>query len=304
MKGLVMRSTGSWYDVRLEDGRHLACRVRGKFRLEEYKESNPIAVGDSVEVEEEKNEGVITQIHERKNHIHRQSVKKTGHAHVLAANIDQAILMVTIIRPHTSTGFIDRFLATAESYDIPQMLIFNKQDILSSEELNDQRELTTLYEKIGIKCLRISVLDDNHEEVFSFLKNKTSLLAGHSGVGKSTLLNKFLEGEQQSVGTISDFSDKGKHTTTFAEMFRLDDTTFVIDTPGVKEWGLQNMSPEELSDNFPEMRALRSACKFGYRCLHLNEPKCAVKEAVENGQIAMSRFEGYLSILSGADNRK
>lgn len=304
MKGLVMRSTGMWYDVCLEDGTIRICRVRGKLRLEGYKETNPIAVGDYVEVEPENEEGVITSIHERKNHILRQSVKKTAHAHVLAANIDQAVLVVTLSKPRTSTGFIDRFLVTAESYDIPQVLIFNKIDLLSADELDHQHNLISIYEKIGVPCVSLSALKGSVDAATEILKNKTSLIAGHSGVGKSTLLNKLSASIQQDVGDISDFSEKGKHTTTFAEMFRIDEHTFVIDTPGIKEWGLIGMNPEELSDNFPEMRKLRSECKFGYRCLHFQEPKCAVKDAVERGEIALSRYESYLSMLGGEDNRK
>jgi ribosome biogenesis GTPase len=304
MKGLVMRSTGSWYDVYLEDGRVIPCRTRGKLRLEGYKESNPIAVGDYVELDDLQHEGIITSIHERKNHIPRQSVKKTGHSHVLAANIDQAVLVVTMILPRTSSGFIDRFLITAEAYDIPQAIIFNKQDLLDAESAALQDQLMVVYEKIGVTCLKVSALSDDVNEVHKLLANKTSLIAGHSGVGKSTLLNKLSPDIQQSTGELSGFSDKGTHTTTFAEMFRLDNHTFVIDTPGIKEWGLVNISPEELSDHFPEMRALRSECKFGYRCLHANEPKCAVKEAVEKGEVAVSRYVNYLSMLSGEDNRK
>jgi len=272
--------------------------------LEGYKETNPIAVGDQVALDVENNEGIITKILERKNHIQRQSVKKTGHAHVLAANIDQAVLIVTMIMPRTSTGFIDRFLVTAESYDIPQVLIFNKQDILKEADLEFQQRLIEVYEKIGVRCLKISALQDDVLSVAQLLEGKTSLIAGHSGVGKSTLLNNLSSEIKQSTADISGFSDKGTHTTTFAEMFKLNHTTFVIDTPGVKEWGLVSISPEELSDNFPEMRTLRADCKFGYRCLHMNEPKCAVKDAVEKGVVALSRYENYISMLLGEDNRK
>jgi ribosome biogenesis GTPase / thiamine phosphate phosphatase len=304
MKGLVMRSTGMWYDVLLENNTVLPCRIRGKLRLEGYKESNPIAVGDYVDLEEENQEGVITAIHERRNHILRQSVKKTAHAHVLAANLDQAVLVVTLSKPRTSSGFIDRFLATAESFAIPQVLIFNKQDVLSDEEKIQQQEWIHIYETIGVRCLKLSALTDDVHDVYAVLKNKTSLIAGHSGVGKSTLLNRLSPDIRQSIGDISGFSEKGTHTTTFAEMFRLDDQTFVIDTPGIKEWGMIRMKQEELSDNFPEMRDLRAQCKFGYRCLHLNEPKCAIKEAVQTGTIAVSRYENYISMLLGEDSRK
>ncbi|MBX2965589.1 MAG: ribosome small subunit-dependent GTPase A [Cyclobacteriaceae bacterium] len=304
MKGIVMRSTGSWYDVHLGDGRVIPCRTRGKLRLEGYKETNPIAVGDYVELDDLQTEGIITAIHERKNHILRQSVKKTGHSHVLAANIDLAVLVVTMILPRTSSGFIDRFLVTAEAYDIPQALIFNKQDLLDEESAALQSQLLDVYEKTGIRCLKISAIADDIREVHNLLAGKTSLIAGHSGVGKSTLLNKLSPDIQQSTGELSGFSEKGTHTTTFAEMFTLDNTTFVIDTPGIKEWGLMNISSEELSDHFPEMRALRAECKFGYRCLHANEPHCAVKHAVEKGEVAVSRYVNYLSMLSGEDNRK
>lgn len=304
MIGLVKRSTGSWYDVYTEDGRLLPCRTRGKLRLEGYKETNPIAVGDHVLLEIENNEGIITKILERKNHIQRQSVKKTGHAHVLAANIDQAVLIATMILPRTSTGFIDRFLVTAESYDIPQVLIFNKQDVLSESDLQAQQQLINVYEKIGVRCFKISAVQDDVGVVIELLEGKTSLIAGHSGVGKSTLLNKLSPEIKQSTADISGFSEKGTHTTTFAEMFKLNNTTFVIDTPGIKEWGLVSMTQEELSDNFPEMRALRSDCKFGYRCLHLNEPGCAVKAAVEQGSVARSRYDNYISMLLREDNRK
>ncbi|MBX2946377.1 MAG: ribosome small subunit-dependent GTPase A [Cyclobacteriaceae bacterium] len=304
MIGLVKRSTGSWYDVYLEDGRILACRTRGKLRLEGFKESNPVAVGDYVELDIENDGGVIYKILDRKNHILRQSVKKTGHAHVLAANIDQAVLVVTMILPRTSSGFIDRFLVTAEAYDIPQAIIFNKQDVLDHESLDLQNQLIETYTRIGVRCLKISALTDDLNEVQELLKNKTSLIAGHSGVGKSTLLNKLSPEINQTTSGISGFSEKGTHTTTFAEMFRINNQTFVIDTPGIKEWGLVNISGEELSDNFPEMRALRSECKYGYRCLHVNEPRCAIKHAVEEGEIATSRYANYLSMLSGEDNRK
>jgi ribosome biogenesis GTPase len=255
MKGLVMRSTGSWYDVCLADGRIIPCRTRGKLRLEGYKETNPIAVGDFVELDDLQDEGIITAIHERKNHLPRQSVKKPAYSQVLAANIDQAVLVVTMILPRTSPGFIDRFLVTAEAYDIPQALIFNKQDLLDEESATLQDQLIAVYERMGVACLKISALADV-AGVRQLLANKTSLIAGHSGVGKSTLLNKLSPDIRQATGELSGFSEKGTHTTTFAEMFRLDRKTFVIDTPGIKEWGLVNFSPEELSDHFPEMRAL------------------------------------------------
>lgn len=298
-----MKSTGSWYSVKT-DGEIVQCRVRGKLRLEGFKETNPIAVGDFVDVESDEDGHVIVSILPRANHMPRQSVKKTGQQSVLAANLDQAALVVTITHPRTSTGFIDRFLATAEAYSIPQLLIFNKQDLLDEESRAIQDELIRIYTAIGIPSLRTSAFAAKPATLISHLSGKTTLVAGYSGVGKSTLLNQLAPHIHQKVGAISEYSAKGTHVTTFAEMFALEEGTFVIDTPGVKEWGMVNMSPEELSDHFPEMRALRSSCRFGYKCLHVHEPKCAVVEAVRNCTIALSRYESYLSILSGQDNRK
>lgn len=299
-----MRSTGSFYDVLATDGRKYNCRVRGKIRLEGIKETNPVAVGDNVSIDLEHEIGSILEILPRRNHILRQSVKKTGHSHVLAANIDQAILVATISHPRTSLGFIDRFLVSAEAYRIPQVIIFNKKDLLSGEDLKFLTELTDLYTGIGIKCLIVSGLLEDQSDIREILQKKTTLIAGHSGVGKSTLLNKISPEIKQSVGDISDFSEKGTHTTTFAEMFQLDDKTFVIDTPGVKEWGLVDMNQQEISDYFPEMRDVRLGCKFQSRCIHVNEPKCAVLDAVKSGIIALSRYESYLSMVMGEDNRK
>jgi len=305
MKGRIIKSTGSWYEVLAEDHHTYACRVRGKFRLDEIKESNPVAVGDYVVVELEKGVGSIIEILPRKNHILRQSVKKTGHASVLAANVDQVMMIATFKQPRTSWGFIDRFLVSAESFRIPQVLVFNKKDILTEEQLEKLMPMLKMYETIGVTVHLISAsFDADLSPIQKILEGKTTLVAGHSGVGKSTLLNRLAPEISQAVGSISDFSEKGTHTTTFAEMFQLDENTFIIDTPGIKEWGLVNMEPQEISDYFPEMRDLRLNCKFGSRCLHINEPKCAIKAAVENNQIALSRYESYLSMALGGDNRK
>jgi ribosome biogenesis GTPase len=297
-----MKSTGMWSEVLGNDLKKYSCRVRGKIRLEGIKESNPIAVGDQVEFETVDN--AITAILPRKNHILRQSVKKTGHAHVLAANIDQVMLLATLAFPRTSLGFIDRFLVTAEAFRIPQVLVFNKKDLLTEDGINEIQTLLRLYEKIGVKCILTSTLHDDITDLKNLLQNKTTLMAGHSGVGKSTLLNKLIPDTYQKVNDVSTFSEKGTHTTTFAEMFTLDENSFVIDTPGIKECGLVDMTKEEFSDYFPEMRDRRTYCKYGARCIHLHEPKCAIIEAVRDGEIALSRYESYISMVLGEDNRK
>lgn len=303
MQGLVTRSNGLWYEV-LTDGKRLACRIKGKLKLEGYKETNPIAVGDHVLLDAESEGGVITEILERRNHIVRQSIKKSSFSHVLAANVDQVILIATTKQPRTSLGFIDRFFVSAESFRIPQILIFNKRDLLDSDEAQGQDHIASLYTSLGVQVFSISALDDSLEFLFTLLKNKVTLIAGHSGVGKSTVLNRLSGKIKQEVGEISVFSNKGTHTTTFAEMFQLEEQTFVIDTPGVKEWGFVDMDEQEVSDYLPEMRDLRMECKFSRSCLHLNEPKCKIIEAVQSGEIALSRYESYRSIVTGQDNRK
>ena len=305
MKGLVMRSTGSFYEVLAADDKTYSCRLRGKLRLDDHKETNPVAVGDHVLFDLEQNTGSIFEISERTNHILRQSVKKTGHSHVLAANVDQVMLVATLSQPRTSTGFIDRFLVSAESFRIPQVLLFNKADLLSEKDKTEIDQLRNLYESLGVKTFLMSAKDDkDFSEIQVLINDKVSLVAGHSGTGKSTFLNRLSPAIQQSVNDISGFSDKGTHTTTYAEMFRLDKSTFIIDTPGVKEWGLVDMNEQEVSDYFPEMRERRNECKFGARCIHLNEPKCAVIDAVEKGLIAQSRYHNYLNMVTGKDNRK
>ena len=305
MKGRIVRSTGLWYNVLGEDQEIYTCRARGKLRLEGIKESNPIAVGDIVMFDHEQKEGHITDILPRKNIIERKSVKKTGHSHVMAANVDQVLLIATLKQPRTSLGFIDRFLVTAESYRIPQILIFNKSDILKSNEQENQEQLMAMYHSLGVPSLGISALkDENFDALNKLLEGKTTLVAGHSGVGKSTLLNRLSSSIQQSVKEISDFSEKGTHTTTFAEMFQIDHSTFLIDTPGVKEWGLMDMNEQEISDYFPEMRERRLNCKFGSRCIHLTEPNCAILDAVEKNEIPLSRYKSYVRMATGEDNRK
>lgn len=307
MEGLVTKSTGSWYNVLGEDQKNYNCRTRGKLRLQGFKTTNPIAVGDQVIFsidDKAKNEGVISEILPRKNYIIRKSVKLKSQGHIIASNIDQAVLLVTLVYPRTSMGFIDRFLVTAESFRIPQVLVFNKIDLLHENQMDLLEEIIAIYEGIGIPCLKMSAVEGigltDFEEL---LQNKKSLLSGHSGVGKSTVLNKIAPHIDQKIGSVSEFAQKGIHTTTFAEMFLLNPNTFIIDTPGIKELGIIDIDPEELSDYFPEMRALRPDCKF-YNCTHTHEPKCAVKAAVDSGEISESRYISYLSIFEGDDNRR
>jgi ribosome biogenesis GTPase len=303
MTGIVLKSTGSWYEV-LVGTTLMQARVRGKLRLDDIKETNPVAVGDWVTIEAEGTNGVISEIQPRKNQMLRQSVKKTGHSHVLAANVDQVLLMATLKQPRTSLGFIDRFLVSAESFRIPQVLLFNKKDLLNEASLEDQNILIQLYSSLNVITHSLQAVSDDLTFVHQLLADKVTLIAGHSGVGKSTLLNRLSSTIQQSTGKISSFSNKGTHTTTFAEMFPLNESTFIIDTPGIKEWGLVDMAPQEISDYFVEMRELRLQCKYGSKCLHLQEPKCAIIAAVEDGEIAVSRYESYVSMVLGEDNRK
>jgi ribosome biogenesis GTPase / thiamine phosphate phosphatase len=305
--GLVMRSTGSWYEVRAEDGSVLQCRLKGKFKIKDLKVTNPIAVGDKVayDIENEtENTGIIYEIFPRENYIIRQSVHKAAHGHLLASNLDQAVLIATLTFPRTSLGFIDRFLVTAESFRIPTVLVFNKLDILDNEMIAYQEELADLYESMGYKCLFTSAINNIGVDAFSeLLKGKVSLLSGHSGVGKSTLVNAIAPDLDLRTSEISTFANKGVHTTTFAEMFEIDSDTFIIDSPGIKELGLADMKKEEISHYFPEMRELLGECRF-HNCLHIDEPKCAVKDGVIEGTIAESRYSSYLSMVLGEDNRK
>ncbi|PKQ68617.1 ribosome small subunit-dependent GTPase A [Raineya orbicola] len=307
MQGIVIRSTGAWYEVRTNDKNIISCRLRGKFKLQDLKVTNPIAVGDKVEWEWEKDQktGVITDILPRENYIIRKSVHKTAHAHLIATNIDQAIIIATLVAPRTSFGFIDRFLVSAETFRIPAVVVFNKSDLLDQEALRYQAEIMQIYTDIGYTCLQTSVL--TQEGILDFekiLQGKVSLLSGHSGVGKSSLINAINPSLNLKTGEISDFSQKGKHTTTFAEMFELSENTFIIDTPGIKELGLVEIETDELSHYFPEMRKYLGECKFGSRCLHTHEPHCKVIEAVESGEIALFRYESYLSMLANEDNRR
>jgi len=307
MKGRVFKSTGSWYLVKSETGEMVECRLRGKFRQDGLRTSNPIAVGDWVKfVVEEKGEdkAVITEIEDRENYVIRRSPHNKHSAHMIAANVGQALLIVTLKMPRTSMGFIDRFLVSCEAYRIPAILIFNKADLLDAEELAMQKEIAAMYESIGYACHLISALEGRGIKHFkNILDGETSLLSGHSGAGKSTLINQLSNKIDQKTSEISEFANKGVHTTTFAEMFELDERTYIIDTPGIKELGLVDIEAEELAHFFPEMRALLGQCRF-HNCTHEHEPDCAVIAKLVTGEIHESRYQSYLSMLSGEDNRK
>jgi len=307
IEGLVFKSTGSWYRVRLKDRSFLDCRVRGKLKLAKFKTTNPVAVGDKVILthdEHHEGTGIIGKILHRENFVIRKSVHKTEHGHLLAANIDQAVLMATLNHPKTSFGFIDRFLVSTDAYRIPSVLLINKSDLHQPEDKELIEEIKAVYEDIGIKTYAISVKTGAGLEVLNdLLKGKITLFAGHSGTGKSTLMNTLHQDINQEVGEVSTFANKGIHTTTFAEMFELEKGTMVIDTPGIKELGLIDIGNHELSDYFPEMRALLGECKFN-NCSHTHEPNCAVIEAVENGEISYSRYKSYLSMLENVDTRR
>ena len=303
MDGVIIKSTGSWYLVRLQDGKEVKARLLGRFKLENKKISNPIAVGDKVELLPEAENFIIEVITPRKNYIVRKSPKKKHFAHMIAANVDQAVLIASQKRPRTSLGFIDRFLVTLEAFRIPGYLLINKSDLYSKEEQVALRGIMELYESIGYQTMMTSFIEGLPDRVGDWLQAKTTLLSGHSGAGKSTLINLLQPNAHQQIGEISDFANKGVHTTTFAEMFSLDADTYVIDTPGIKELGLAEITAEELSHYFPEMRNLMGQCKFN-NCRHVDEPSCAVQEAVQSGDIALSRFESYLSMMQEDDNRR
>ncbi|QMU27946.1 ribosome small subunit-dependent GTPase A [Adhaeribacter radiodurans] len=307
MEGLVMKSTGSWYIVRTEDGEMYRCRLRGKIKLKDLKVSNPIAVGDLVEFElEEAGEstGAIHHIAERENYIIRKSTHKTAHSHIIAANIDRALLVVTLVSPRTSFGFIDRFLVTAEAYDIPVTLIYNKSDLYDPETAQYQNQILKMYDQIGYSGIICSTVSGQGiSEIKELLAGHKTLFSGHSGVGKSTLINQLSPELELKTSVISDYSDKGKHTTTYAEMFELAPDTYIIDTPGIKELGLVDIPKEELSYFFPEMRERLNQCKY-YNCLHINEPGCAVLKDLKAGKISLTRYESYRSIMDETDNRR
>lgn len=301
MQGLVIKSTGSSYMVKSDSEIYL-CRLKGKIRLEGRKTTNPIAVGDIVDFElEDNNEANITKIHPRKNYIIRKSINLSKQSQIIASNLDQAVLIATLVSPRTSLGFIDRFLITAEAYRIPAKIIFNKCDLLNEELMEIQKKTIDIYKKIGYECFEVSSYDPQQiKKLESLFKDKITLVAGHSGVGKSTFINALEPTLTIKTGEISAAHAKGMHTTTFAELHPLSFGGSIIDSPGIKELGLVEMKKEEIGHYFPEIRDGMNGCKFN-NCIHVNEPKCAIIEAVKNGEISEERYISYLGILSGEE---
>ncbi|PSR06883.1 MAG: ribosome small subunit-dependent GTPase A [Bacteroidetes bacterium] len=307
MKGVVLKSTGSWYQVRsFESGELFNCRIKGKFRVAGIKSTNPIAVGDVVHFhleDHQEGQGIISAIQDRKNYIVRKSVNLSKQVHIIASNMDQALLVTTLAQPMTSTGFMDRFLSTAEAYSIPTIIVFNKIDLYDEEEMMELEYREAVYSSIGYKVLKTSAMQGiGLEKLKEELKDKTTLLSGHSGVGKSTLVNAVEPNLDLRTGTVSLSHRKGQHTTTFAEMHPLRMGGDVIDTPGIKGFGMVNMKKEEISHFFPEIFALSEQCRF-HNCMHLNEPECAVKSALEENKIAPTRYESYLNQLNDYDEQ-
>lgn len=306
MTGIVYKSTGSWYTVKTPEGEVYECRIKGKFRISGIKSTNPVAVGDYVafELESAGDEtfGVIYEIKERKNYIIRKSVNLSKQTHIIASNIDQVFLLVTLNNPKTYTSFIDRFLATAEAYDIPAILLFNKVDTYDPDELAEIKYLAALYREIGYTCVGISAkTGKNVDKVRELMQGKTSMFSGHSGVGKSTLINMIDPNLNLRTAEISEQHMQGQHTTTFAEMFDLEPDARIIDTPGIKGFGIVDMEKEEIGDYFPEFFELKGECKFN-NCMHLDEPKCAVKDALDRDELAWSRYRSYVDMVTGEED--
>jgi len=296
MNGVVIKTTGKRYTVKTEEGEVVQSRLKGKFRIAGIKSTNPIVVGDKVEVVRESELWMIVKLHERKNHILRKSVNLSKQTHIIAANIDQALLMITLDSPVTTTGFIDRFLVAANAYGIEVVLLFNKVDLLDDELKIQQENLQKTYEKIGYSCFATSVINDDLSEIKGLMKGKVNMISGHSGVGKSTLVNYLQPDLHIITKEVSDTHKQGQHTTTFSELHELDFGASIIDTPGIRGFGLVELEVAELGNYFPEFFKLKSACKY-HNCIHKNEPQCAIKSALENGDIAESRYKNYLKML-------
>ena len=301
MKGLVIKNTGSWYGVLTDDGQLLECKVKGNFRIKGIRSTNPVAVGDRVTVGEG---NWIVDIEDRRNYIIRKSINLSKQSHILAANVDQALLVVTVVNPQTSTTFIDRFLASAEAYRVPVILVFNKTDLLDEDLRRYQEALVHLYHTIGYTCLQISATTGSGiDDIRSLLEGKITLLSGNSGVGKSTLINRLVPDANLRTGEISDAHNTGQHTTTFSEMIPLESNGWVIDTPGIKGFGTFDMEPEELTSYFKEIFRFSKDCRFS-NCTHTHEPGCAVLKALEDHYIAESRYQSYLSMLEDKSEGK
>lgn len=304
MKGLVIKNTGSWYSVLTDDGQLIESKIKGNFRLKGIRSTNPVAVGDRVEIAPNaEGTAFITAIEDRKNYIIRKSINLSKQSHILAANVDQAILVVTVVNPQTSTTFIDRFLASAEAYRVPVILVFNKTDLLDAEMQHYQKAMMNLYQTIGYQCLQVSAeTGDGIDALRDLLGEKVTLLSGNSGVGKSTLINRLVPGASQRTAEISDAHNTGQHTTTFSEMIPMGGG-WLIDTPGIKGFGTFDMEPEELTSYFKEIFRFSQDCRFS-NCTHTHEPGCAVLKALEDHYIAESRYQSYLSMLEDKDEGK
>lgn len=305
MRGLVIKNTGSWYTVKTDDGQLIESKIKGNFRLKGIRSTNPVAVGDYVElITNQEGTAFISSIEDRRNYIIRKSPNLSKQSHILAANVDQALLVVTVNYPQTSTTFIDRFLAGAEAYRVPVIIVFNKRDILTEDELHYEQMMRTLYETIGYQCIEISAATgEGIDELRPLIKDKVSLLSGNSGVGKSTLINQLIPDADQRTAEISEAHNSGMHTTTFSEMIELTDGGYLIDTPGIKGFGTFDIEKEELTSYFKEIFRFSKDCKFS-DCTHTHEPGCAVIKAVEEHYIAASRYQSYLSMLEDKDENK
>lgn len=305
MKGIVVKNTGYWYTVKTDGGRMVESKIKGNFRLKGIRSTNPVAVGDRVKiVANEEGTAFITEIEDRRNYIIRKSQNLSKQSHILAANVDQAFLLVTVSHPQTSTTFVDRFLASAEAYRVPVVLIFNKNDLLNEEELRCQSMMVGLYEAIGYECRVICAADGSGVgELCPLLRDKVTLLSGNSGVGKSTLLNLLIPDAHARVAEISEAHDAGMHTTTFSEMLDVPGGGYLIDTPGIKGFGTFDMEPEEITSYFKEIFQFSQECRFS-NCTHTHEPGCAVLQAVENHHVALSRYESYLGMLKDKEEAK
>ena len=300
MRGTVIKTTGSLYDVKSENGDLIECRLKGKFRTKGIKSTNPVVVGDKVELEQTDDNYMIVELFDRKNSIVRKSVNLSKQTHIIASNIDQVMLMVTLINPITTTTFIDRFLVSANAFGVDAILLFNKTDLYDSKIEEDNKELVNLYEKIGYKTISLSVLEDDLSQIKDVMKGKVNLISGHSGVGKSTLINQLQPNLHIYTKEVSGTYSQGQHTTTFSELHELDFGASIIDTPGIRGFGLVEIEKNEITNFFPEFFALRSKCKY-HNCIHLNEPRCRVKDALGKNEIAESRYFSYLGMLEEED---